>query len=257
MGPKKQLGLLTILSQFTTLVKLWRVLVLIAGLTSIRMGLTNVLYISYLVPSIRIRPLVPSFLSLATNQADQVYLSFVAMKCNRVRLAALPWPRFDYDQLNLRTYVIDPNTGEPAVYFFRSGVSLGVIPLLTRILGIPWEKIAFKMDFTSRPRYRASGHWLGDINCEIDAPAGVLPAESVIEHLTGPMRGFIGSEGKVRSFRIDHRTLEIQPALLRSIEFPLPVKEGLIMESELRYPDTVLIVPRAEFTIYLPPQRFI
>lgn len=226
----------------------------ISKMPSIKMNLANVLYVSYLVPSVRIRPLVPPFLSLSTDDADQVYISFVAMKCRRVRLSIIPWPRFNYDQLNLRTYVTDPKTGNPAVYFFQSGVSLGVVPMLTRIMGIPWEKIVFEMDSTFQPAHTASGYWLGDLSFKVESPVGELPQDSIIEHLTGPMMGFMGPVGKTRSFRINHRALKVQPAILRSIEFPLPIEKRLINETELNNPANILMVPEAEFTVYLPPR---
>lgn len=223
-------------------------------LSAVRMDLANVLYISYLVPSARIGSLVPRILPLATNENDQVYISFVAMKCFHVRLSILPWPRFNYDQLNLRTYVTDPKTGNPAVYFFQSGVSLRIVPILTRIMGIPWEKVSFNLDSTSQPRYRASGYWLGNLSFEIDSAADEIVPESVVHHITGSMMGFMGSEGKMRSIRINHRALEVKSAVLRNIRFPLPVEKGLVTDDELQKPDSVLLVPNAEFTVYFPPR---
>jgi hypothetical protein len=87
---------------------------------SIKMDLHNLLYVSYLVPVDRIRLLVPSELKLASFN-HKVFVSIVAMQCRRVHLFDLKWPSLSYDQLNLRTYVIDPKTGKPAVYFFKSG----------------------------------------------------------------------------------------------------------------------------------------
>jgi hypothetical protein len=225
---------------------------LLADLTTIKMDLANVLYISYLVPLTRIRQYVPRMLAFASDAADRVYVSFVAMKCHRVRLSGLPWPQFNYDQLNLRTYVLDPQTGNPAVFFLQSGVSMGIVPVLTRLMGIPWEKIEFDLDSTSQPRYRVSGEWLGELNFEIESPVGVSPRESIVQHLTGPLMGFMGSENKLRSFRISHRVLKVQPAALRSIRFPLPVEKGLVTETELETPDNVFMVPKAEFNVHVP-----
>ena len=223
--------------------------------TTVKMGLESLVYISYLLPSERVRPFVPGVLPLASDELGKIYVSFVAMKCRHVRLSNIPWPRFNYDQLNLRTYVSDPHSGAPAVYFLKSGVSIGIVPPITRLMGIPWEKISFNMDAGSSPVYRAWGDWLGQIDFEIGSLEGEALQEQLVRHLTGPMMGFMGGEGKLRRFRISHRSLEVRKAVLSYIRFPLPVEEGLLSEAELQQPDNVLMVPEAEFTVYLPPQR--
>lgn len=224
---------------------------------SIRIDLENVIYISYRVPVPRIRHLIPDVLELNSDADNMTYLSLVAMKCRRVRLNVMPWPRFDYYQLNVRIYVKDPETGDPAVYFFRSGVSQCIIPLMTRLAGIPWEKISFKMVPESPCEFRASGEWSGKLGLEIVSPEGGLPENTLIEHLTGPLMGFMGSERSLRSFKISHRALQVLPAVLRKIDFPLPVKQEMIAANEIGRPDSVMMVPEAEFTVYLPPRRII
>jgi len=227
----------------------------ISRLTTVKMDLENVIYISYLVPVERIRQHVPQILPLVSENEGRVYVTFVAMKCHRVRLSGMGWPRFNYDQLNLRTYVTDPKSGALAVYFFHSGVSIGIVPRMTGLLGIPWEKISFDLDTSSTSSYRASGNWLGEVAFEIERRADDELEESIVRHLTGPMMGFMGGKGKVRGFRINHRPLEVRSAVLKSIRFPLPVEKGLVRGDELQKPDSVLLVPEAEFTVYLPPHR--
>jgi len=222
---------------------------------TIKMDLESLVYISYLVPTDRIRQFVPEVLPIASDEGDKAYVSFVAMKCRRVRLTGLPWPRFNYDQLNLRTYVSDPQTGTPAVYFLSSGVSIGIVPLITRLLGIPWEKISLDMGSGLKPGYQGRGDWLGQIDFEVEPQANEALQEPLVRHLTGPMMGFIGDRSKLRRFRISHRSLEVKRAVLNYIRFQLPVDKGLIMEDELQNPDSVLMVPKAEFTVYMPPHR--
>jgi len=223
--------------------------------TTVRMDLENLIYISYRVPVSRIRPLVPPILSIASDDENRAYVSFVAMRCRNVRLSACSWPRFNYDQMNLRTYVIDPQTSGAAVYFFQSGVSIGIVPVITRLMGIPWQKIAFNLDKRSPSTYRASGHWRGAVAFEIESRRNEPLQELVVRHLTGPMMGFMGSQGNLCSFNIRHRSLEVQAGTLHSIRFPFAIQEGLVTEIELKQPDSVLMVPEAEFEIYLPPHR--
>lgn len=227
----------------------------LAELISVKMDLRDVLYVSYLVPSTRIRPLVPSALPLASI-GDGVFVSLVAMQCKRVHLSALKWPSFNYDQLNLRTYVFDPQTGKPAVYFFKSGVSSRFIPMATRILGIPWQRISFALriegsDINNVDKYRASGHWYGDIDIEMQTSADINRDAATVEHITGPMAGFIGNGNRLKKIDIEHKALEIRALSLSRIKFRLPVEAGLLLESELGSPDSVLMVPVSKFTIHI------
>ena len=223
-------------------------------LFSITMDLHNLLYVSYLVPVERIRPLVPSGLTLASFK-DKVFLSIVAMQCSRVHLFDMKWPRFSYNQLNLRTYVIDPMTGNPAVYFFKSGVSPRIIPAATRILGIPWEHVSFKL-LTERAAnettfYRATGNWNGEIEILMKSSAVKNANDAVIRHITGPMAGFIGRDKKLKRIVIEHKVLDVQNLSLLQIKFNLPVDAGLLEASELDKPESVLIVPESQFSVFI------
>lgn len=229
-------------------------MVYLPELLSIKMDLHNLLYVSYLVPVERIRPLVPSELTLASSN-DKVFLSIVAMHCSRVHLFDLKWPSFSYDQLNLRTYVIDPKTGKPAVYFFKSGVSSRIIPAATSILGIPWAHISFQL-FTERSAngtnfYRATGNWGGEIEILMKSSGVNNSNDAVIEHITGPTAGFIGTGKRLKKIIIEHKVLVVRTLSLLQIKFNLPVDASLLEVSELDKPDSVLIVPESRFSVFI------
>jgi len=223
-------------------------------LPTIKMDLHSVLYVSYLVPADRLRPRVPLELTLAAAKG-RVFLSIVAMQCRNVHLSGLTWPSFGYDQLNLRTYVFDPKTGNPAVYFFKSGVSSAVIPVATRILGIPWERISFDLvkerSENGEDLFNAVGSWKGEIEIRMKPSASKGPERAVIESITGPMVGFLDSGGRLKRIAIEHKVLDVRALSLLRIRFPLPVEAGLLTASELENPDSVLIVPESQFSIHL------
>jgi len=223
-------------------------------LLTVKMDLHNVLYVSYLVPVDRLRPLVPSELTLAAAK-DRVFLSIVAMQCRKVHLLNLEWPSFNYDQLNLRTYVFDPETGGPAVYFFKSGVSSSFIPAATRILGIPWERISFDLitehSDSGTDCYKAVGNWNGEIEIQMKSSATKDSDAAVIGSITGPLAGFIGSGNNVKRIAIEHKVLDVRTLSLLRIRFPLPVEAGLLAASELDKPDSVLIVPESQFFVFI------
>lgn len=220
----------------------------------VKMDLQNVLYLSYLVPVDRLRPLVPPGLRLnATGSA--VFLSIVAMQCRKVHLSFLGWPSVSYDQLNLRTYVIDPKTGDPAVYFFRSGVSSNLIPVATRLLGIPWERISFSLaaeqDGSGADFYKAAGDWNGEIEIQMKSAPAEDSDATVIDVITGPLAGFIGSGERLKRIAIKHQVLDVRRLSLLQIRFPLPVEAGLLAAPELEKPDSVLIVSESQFSVFI------
>jgi len=220
----------------------------------VKMDLQNVLYLSYLVPVARLRPLVPSELRL-NAAGNGVFLSIVAMQCRKVHLSFLGWPSFSYDQLNLRTYVIDPKTGDPAVYFFRSGVSSNLIPVATRLLGIPWERISFSLaaeqDGSGADFYKAAGDWNGEIEIQMKSAPAEDSDATVIDVITGPLAGFIGSGERLKRIAIKHQVLDVRRLSLLQIRFPLPVEAGLLAAPELEKPDSVLIVPESQFSVFI------
>ncbi len=223
-------------------------------LLTIKMDLHNLLYLSYLVPADRLRPLVPSWLTLDSLE-NKVFLSIVAMQCRRVHLSHLQWPNFGYDQLNLRTYVIDPITGNPAVYFFQSGVSSKIIPAATRILGIPWAHISFillmERSADGTEFYRAIGNWNGEIEILMKSSLIKNTQDNIIRHITEPMAGFIGGGKKLKRIVIEHKVLDVRFLSLSQIKFNLPVDAGLLAAAELDKPDSILIVPQSRFSVFI------
>ena len=224
------------------------------------------LYVSYLAPPPQVRPHVPDILPLSIVAGDKVFVSIVSMKCNDVRMTAFPWPAFNYSQLNIRTYVKDPKTGKPAVYFLRSGVSSTMVSALTRLFGMSWQKVVFNLQpGQSRDGrygdYSAYGKWDGDINIRATESGltekAVEPfdsSQSLIDHLTGPLIGFGGPKGSTKRFAIRHRPLEVRAGGLQSIQFGLLRSMNLMSESAMEKPHNVLLVPQAEFTVCLPPR---
>jgi hypothetical protein len=240
---------------------------IIRKLTRVEMSLHHVLYISYLVPELRVRQLVPEELPLAVVGRDKVFVSVVILQSSKVRLSSIPFPRFRYNQVNIRTYVLDPYSRQQAVFFIRSGVTSSVISLLTRSVGIPWQHISTELETSADSKgeylsYKVDGVWDQPFSLvaeeEPDFPSRISPFEDVniaINYLVRPLIGFFGQKGKARSFRIWHSDVRPRGGLLKHIDFPLLKPLDLLDETAISKPDSVLIVPNAYFYIYMPPER--
>lgn len=230
------------------------------------MLLRNVLYISYCLPASTLRPLVPDYLPLRLVGQDQSFLSIVIINCQDVHSAVFPFPRFNYNQLNLRAYVINPESGQSAVYFLKSGVTSPVISTLTRRIGIPWEKI--KLEIQSKPdtqnhfiEYVSAGCWQNKFKIvaglNLTSPENISPFDNIeyaINYLVRPLEGFFINGEKIGQIRIQHPQITPQFGTLKLLDFPLLNQAIKIRDMVLEKPHSVLFVNESNFSIYMPPR---
>lgn len=232
-------------------------------LLNVRMTLSDVLYISYALPAEKMRALVPDNLSLATAGHDMSFISIVALRSTRVRLSLMPLLRFNYHQLNIRTYVVDPVSGKHAVYFIRSGVTSRFISLATRMSGIPWQYIDMESEVNVQNKtdsYVAFGNWGEDFSIKAQAcsndcekPPLFENRKSAVDFLIRPLIGFIGDNRKIGRFTIYHP--EVEPESYTLTEFCFPLFTNLGVVDDLLNPHSVFYLTMADFSIYLPPTR--
>jgi hypothetical protein len=159
--------------------------------------------------------------------------------------------------------VIDPVSGEHAVYFIRSGITSRFISLVTRISGIPWELIDLETEINvveSKNSYTASGNWEGEFSFKIQEslnepqiPPFFENSDAAVDFLVRPLIGFIGDNRKLGRFMIDHPEVKPGHRTLTELDFPLFTNLGVVVG--LSNPHSVLFLPMADFSIYLPPKR--
>jgi len=235
---------------------------MLTSLMTVLMTLCNVLYISYAIPARKLRALLPEFLKLATLEEDTAFLSIVVLQSTKVHLNSLPFARFNYNQLNIRTYIIDPVTGYHGVYFLRSGVTSRFISLATRTLGVPWQHINLEVQVTHDSKnlrsYAAAGKWQEKYNftaVELATPSRKLKSfadvKSAVDYIVRPLIGFFGDRERVGRFNIWHQDIMPQIWQLQQIDFPLLSELGII--EEVTKPHSVFFLAQADFSIYMPP----
>ena len=232
-------------------------------LLCVRMTLNNVLYITYAVPAIKMQKLVPEPLKLATICEGVAFVSIVILRSTRVRLRIIPFLRFSYNQINIRTYVIDPLSGQNAVYFIRSGVTSAFISQVTRISGIPWQFIDLNINVNSHEEtgsYLARGNWRDNYSIQSQTSSYDVKEISYFENkidavnfLIRPLIGFIGNNRRLGRFEIQHPEVEPELWLLTELDFPLFSDSGVV--DEPNKPHSVFFLPTADFSIYLPPKK--
>jgi hypothetical protein len=239
---------------------------MLQGFGTVSTLLKDLLYISYLVPSSRLRALVPSALPLRTA-GGETFISLVVMRNTSVGPVWLPWPRQHYNQMNIRTYVDDPITGKHGVFFFKSGITSLSALVVPRMIGLPWEKIDLQIrteaDSFGAYRYRADGDFHGRIMIEVGhlvQQQGMESSASIRDaavHITTPDMGFVETTARQQllSFRVEHQFIEPVRCELLDFQFPLLERLGIIERGEMDKPHSVFLVPEAEFLVHLPPRR--
>ena len=236
---------------------------IISRLLCVKMTLRDVIYISYALPARTLQPLVPNVLRLATVEGDIAFISLVVLRSTRVRLSAFPLLKFNYNQFNIRTYVIDPVSGRFAVYFIRSGVTSRLMSMVTSTVGIPWQFVELTTDLniTNGSRsFLVYGNWEGPFSLRIQANANVSMApsffedrKSVVDFIIRPLIGFAGDDRRLSRFTIYHP--EVQPQSWSLLELDCPLFNKLVTIEDLKRPHSIFYLPTADFSIFLPPKR--
>ena len=232
----------------------------------VTMDIYDVLYLSYLIPEKRLRPAVPYNMPFAVTFQDKTLLSLVIFHSKNVRASFFPFLRFNYDQANIRTYVFDPITGKPAVFFLKSGITSPLIAAITKILRIPWQSISMCLDAppdnSESYRYNAKGNWENLFNIRLtenqDHVMNMEPfqtREEATRFLTGPSMGFYGSSNGVIRFEVEHSAIRTSMGKISAIAFPLLVRSGFVTDEELWSPHSALIAPHGNFSVSMPPTK--
>jgi len=236
---------------------------------SIEMLLRDMLYVSYLIPSDRISRFLPSALKPAMVDGQHLFVSLVIFRGKTSGAATIPTPRIPFDQVNIRTYVIDPVTEKPSVYFIHCGISGGLITFFYRTLsGMPVEHTPFtikpkKAKDGAYSHYDVSGRWHGIFTIEAEEVSSTLAALSpfpnvreAIDYLIDPLVGFYPDGRTLRRLEVYHDPLIPRVCKPVKIIFPYLSQLGIVPADEVALPHSMLLIPFTPFLIYLPARTF-
>ena len=125
--------------------------------------LTNLLYVSYLVPARRIADLIPRSLEIAAVD-NAAFLSIVVFDNSSFELEGIHLPGLRYGEINIRTYVRSKRTGEFGMYLLDSGITSRVVRAAARVARIPWERLSLNIEAIADREgrystYEAAGDW--------------------------------------------------------------------------------------------------
>jgi hypothetical protein len=230
---------------------------------SVKLDIADVAYVTYMVPEERLRPAVPEKIPLAMTYEGKAFLSLVMFHNRNVRASFFPFIRFNYDQLNVRTYISDPVTGETAVLFLHSGITSGIMSSATKLLGIPWPVMSLTIraahENDRMTGYGAVGEWGGEVDIQLrETPepdyTPFRDMKEAVEFLVTPTVGFYAAPGGVVRFEVQHTFLEPSAGSTASVKFPMLEEFGYLTNEELQHPHNVLVTPHGVFRVLLPPR---
>lgn len=234
-------------------------------------GLKHFAIITYAVPAIRFEGMFPDRFKLDSITIDGRELGLIsAVPFIDVDFtsAVYPFPKFTMGQTNYRIYIIDTETGERCVWFLGTTLDSWTIAVPRYVWNLPWHpgKVRFDCELNEHSglydKYEMStdSNWakatlaLEQAEGDTFSFPGFPDTETALIYLTHPLAGFyFRRDGKLGTYRVWHKKLEVKPAQLKFADFRLLSKLGIVKESEQCTPYSVLIEPINEFTIYLPP----
>jgi uncharacterized protein YqjF (DUF2071 family) len=206
----------------------------------------------------------------AGGKSRNALVSTVTFLDHDFRFSVCPWFKRSFGQTNYRAYVLDTQTGEYVAWFFGTcldSISVAVPRYLWRL---PWHRA--RMNFDCRydqvaGRYatfhvETQSRW-GPARLAIEdtgtAPtqlAGISNLEAGLVLLTHPMRGyFFRQDGELGSYSIWHDRAQLTLGRVQEANYPLLQQLGLVEECNQSEIHSVLVQPKIDFVIYLPPHK--
>jgi hypothetical protein len=217
----------------------------------------DLLILTWQLPLSEIRRSLPAGIH-PWSQNDAALVSALLFRNRRLRPALLGWPSISCCQMNLRCYILDPVTGEPASVFFY-GLFLGnrwLAQLSARAFGVPFQYMPLAVR-AEREGLRLR-HWEGATldgavrvrAREQDGPKAVDPEQ--LDLLTNPHSGYvIGRDRSLLGWSIWHRNQTLRLMTVDEATIQPFAEAGLPLGS----PASAFCVDSVDYEVYLPAHR--
>ncbi len=213
---------------------------------ALRMTLHEVSWIHYVIPAERLAGKIPEDRFEIFRTGDSAWLSVVTFR-------NVLFPGFSYRQTNLRTYVLDRNTGEPAVWFFGFLTDTPLTPLYRKLGRSPHCPARFHAEGFGYRFESEAGNAEAAIHDTGQVP-GCLPgfsdAEAMNLILLHPVRGYFrDTAGGTGRLSIWHPKIVATAGEIRTARFEPLEREGLLSVEEAAHPAGVFLSPRVPFLL--------
>lgn len=221
--------------------------------------------ITYAVPAERLGPRLPAELELCTiSFADGTMKALVSLLVGRaewIRAVGQPIPSglLQYGQVNVRTYV--SCRGQQGVFFFRSFLGSRLVARAAQLFsGFPAQHAEIRLEFRSDQREShhlhlgVSDHLEVTLASDSNAPErfeGFPSSTAAIHFLTHPLIGYFRKpDGAIGALGTSHQLLLPTAGRMIQARMPWMMRQGLLEESQVEHPHSILIVPSADFDFF-------
>ena len=240
----------------------------------VRSALLHFALISYTLPPERLAAHIPERFEVLTFPIDgrpMALLSAVPFWDADFRFVHIaPFLKGAFGQTNHRVYVRDRDTGEPCVWFFGTTLGSPIVHAARLLWRIPWHPARYDIDCAYDAvrgvydRYEMTVHseWCSADIALSDSgrPMSILPGFASLDEqvlvLTHPIHGFFHRlDGPPGTYSVWHDRLPLTEGRAERAYFSLYERLGLLSRAEMAEPHSVLLCPRTEFDVFLPPRR--
>ncbi|HTD65079.1 MAG TPA: DUF2071 domain-containing protein, partial [Candidatus Limnocylindria bacterium] len=227
--------------------------------------------ITYAVPPERLHLLIDSRFELDCIELagkTRALLSVVTFEDQDFRMATFPSPRWRFGQTNYRIYVRDRFSGERVVWFLGTTLGSWMVALPRYVWRLPWHYGRFSFSCTELGtgiydsfRVTTKSRW-APMTLELLQEAKQRPCfpgfpdeETAYVFITHPLIGYYARrDGRIGTYSVWHERLSPCAARVRVAEFGLLDRLNIVPFAEQTNPYSVLIQPRTEFLVRLPPR---
>ncbi len=209
--------------------------------------------VSWRVSEAALRARLPATLAPVVRGGD-AFVSAVLFRNRRLRPVVPGVPRLGSRQMNVRSYVLDPTTGEPGSVFFH-GLYVSrrwLARVSSWLFDVPFGYLPFTID--ARHDGPNLVGWLArsrDGRVDVAVHAGdVAIDEPTLDLLTNAHSGYVrDAHGTLRFWSIWHQAQMIQTAVVDHVTIAdLPTLDGV----DFGAPESALYVRSVDYEIYLP-----
>jgi hypothetical protein len=227
--------------------------------------------VTYAIPPDRVAGLVAPRFGLdcvAIDGAERALVSVVPFQDHDFRWPATSETRRRFGQTNYRIYVRDRETGRRAVWFLGTSLGSWTVVVPRCLWRLPWHygRFAIACEQNADGRYTtyrfATRSWWAPLELELDHEPdrplelpGFTDTATGLDVLTHPLDGYYRrTDGRLGTYSVWHERMTPTAGLVRRARIGLLDRLGIVPFAEQAAAHSVLIQPRIEFLIRLPPR---
>ena len=221
--------------------------------------LQDFVYVNYAVPKQRLQKHIPKPLKLITKKINKKECGFVSVVYFRYKdLHWIPYPRFNFGQVNYRTYVRDKQ-GKKAVYFLKTTLDSRKYTAFARFFLRAPVKSSKLVTFGIHRAVKIKNKTGPGLNLSLlkettfSLPKGFTSREALLSFFAQIPLGYYSTpESMLMKIRVKHLKPKFIPCTLNNAYFKVLEQLKLLNKAEMKKPHSVFSLKDLDFEIGRP-----